>query len=118
MRAEIVEEIAGRRVAFRLPIGGLERIAEVNPAIEEVRDSFYHKGPTGSRVWHLRELVAVLNAGAEYGDGVGADAVIEAIGLDGARDLALRMMNAAFATSSKKKEATDDLIGSSLTPAT
>jgi len=116
MRAEIVEEIEGRRVAFRLPIGGLERIAEVNPAIEEVRDSFWVQGPSGSRVWHLRELRAVLDAGAEYGDGMRSDEVVEAIGLDAARDLALRLMNSAFASSSPKKATGGEVSGSSSPP--
>lgn len=116
MRAEIVEEINGRRVKFRLPIGGLERIAAVNPALEEVRDSFHAKSVTGSRVWHLKELVAVLDAGAEYGDGLGAGDVIDALGLDAARDLALRLMNAAFESSAPKK-AQGGEIGSSSPPA-
>lgn len=106
MRAELVEDIAGRRVRLAMPIGALERVAEVNPALEEVRDSFFIAGPTGSRVWHLREVRAVLDAAAEAG-GAGLDggAIIEAIGLTRAVDLARRLINAAFSDDAPKKAA-------------
>ena len=97
MLAEIEVDVAGRRVRLAAPLGALERIAKVNPMLEEVRDSFAVRGAMGSRVWRLDELRAVLAAGLEAGGGMmTAEAFIDAVGLARAREAARDLMNAAF----------------------
>jgi len=97
MRVDLTREIAGRQLHFALPLGALDRIAEVNPALEEVRDGLALPGPMGPRVWHLRELRAVIDAAGEAGgDRADFALVYEAIGIEAARALAVELLNRAF----------------------
>lgn len=98
MRAEVEIEVEGKAIRLAMPIGGLEMVAIVNPALEEVRDSLMAAGPMGWRVWRLDELKAVLSAGLRYGaaEGFTAGSLIETLGVTPARDLALRLLNLAF----------------------
>lgn len=93
MLAEREIEVQGERLRLVLRFGGLERVAKVNPYLEEVATALR------ARVWKMDELTAVLDAGLAGGEAQGwtAARLVEALGVGPARDLAAELMRLAWA---------------------
>lgn len=103
MRAEIVEKIGGEDRRLALPIGALEDIARVNPAIGEILAALeVEDNPL--IVARFDEIKAVLDAAVLWGDeGTSFQEIYEERGLAGAADLARRLLAAAFRDDGEKK---------------
>lgn len=96
MRGQLTVEVGGEEHQLALPIGALEEIAQINPRLEEVYMAL-KVDVGGARVYHWQELVAVLKAGVKWGKAkTSHGAIIEALGVRPAADLAARLLGDAL----------------------
>ena len=98
MRAELSVDIGGAECRLALPLGGIEDIAKINPAVGEVAQALQ------LGIWQLAELKAVWTAGLKYGGGsVTFDDAYESLGLKGCGEVARDLLMKAFDDDSPKK---------------
>ena len=102
MHPEITVDVDGRKVRLSMPLGGLEQVAKVNPAIAEVAIGL------AASSWRLDELIAVLQAGLDHGDkSMTAQELIAALKLHGSVKAAIDLMTAAFGAPGNADAAAD-----------
>ena len=98
MRAELSVDIGGAAYRLALPLGGIEDIAKVNPAVGEVAQALQ------LGIWRMDELKAVWTAGIKYGGSdLKFDDAYEALGLTGCGNVASNLLLKAFEDDSPKK---------------
>ena len=95
-KPEITIEIDGKRHRLAMPLGALEDVAAVNPALGTVYMGLLMAS------WDLPEVAAVLNAGIRYGSrDITFEAIVEARGIGGAADIARALIEAAWGDAKK-----------------